>query len=104
MSSPFPPKLVVNGAMTPVVDPQTRAFTKVLLVTSIGYVCALLAVFALINEEVPNPYMDEVFHVDQARKYCVGNFTQVCTFCRESHQSVNLTQKVCLLFDSGIQR
>lgn len=82
MSSPFPPKLV-NGTKSSdagVTDPQTRAFTKILLVTSVSYVCALLAVFALTNEEVPQPYMDEVFHVDQVRKYCVGNFTQVCSF------------------------
>ena len=58
-------------------DPEVQAFFKIFVVTSVCYVCALLALFVLINEEVPDAYMDEEFHVDQARKYCVGNLTQV---------------------------
>ena len=43
------------------------------------YIAGLVLGFLLVNEEVPDPYMDEVFHVDQARSYCVGNFTRVST-------------------------
>ncbi|KAD2805568.1 hypothetical protein E3N88_38945 [Mikania micrantha] len=28
----------------------------------------------LVNLIVPEPYMDEIFHVPQAQQYCVGNF------------------------------
>ncbi|RWS24398.1 dol-P-Glc:Glc(2)Man(9)GlcNAc(2)-PP-Dol alpha-1:2-glucosyltransferase-like protein [Leptotrombidium deliense] len=56
-------------------SPEDRKFKKIVVVTSIGYVSALLAIFVLVNEEVPKAYMDEEFHVKQAQKYCVGNFT-----------------------------
>ena len=43
---------------------------------SLGILSAMTAaVLALINTTVPDPYMDEVFHVPQAEKYCSGNFT-----------------------------
>ncbi|CAH9100899.1 unnamed protein product [Cuscuta epithymum] len=29
----------------------------------------------LVNRIVPDPYMDEIFHIPQAQKYCKGNFT-----------------------------
>ena len=77
MASGFPAKLAANGCTTDGSDQQSGASAKVLIVTCICYVCVLLTLFVLINEEVPQPYMDEAFHVDQARKYCVGNFTQV---------------------------
>lgn len=34
-------------------------------------------VFKNINENVKNPYMDEIFHIPQAQAYCDGNYTQV---------------------------
>ncbi|KAI8146587.1 alpha-2-glucosyltransferase Alg10 [Fennellomyces sp. T-0311] len=37
--------------------------------------CALLAcTAALVNHHVPNPYMDEIFHIPQAQRYCVNDF------------------------------
>lgn len=33
--------------------------------------------FDLIYRTQPNPYLDEVFHIPQVRKYCEGNFTEV---------------------------
>ncbi|XP_023346640.1 putative Dol-P-Glc:Glc(2)Man(9)GlcNAc(2)-PP-Dol alpha-1,2-glucosyltransferase [Eurytemora carolleeae] len=29
----------------------------------------------LVNVSVPDPYMDEIFHIPQAQQYCLGNFT-----------------------------
>ena len=29
------------------------------------------------QDAVPEPYMDEIFHVPQAQHYCRGNFTHV---------------------------
>ena len=29
-----------------------------------------------VNRNVPQPYMDEIFHIPQARRYCDGNFTE----------------------------
>ena len=44
------------------------------LLASAGY-SALASVLAYqINEHVPHPYMDEIFHIPQAQKYCQGNF------------------------------
>ena len=41
------------------------------------YVAASSAVFALITAAAPEPYMDEIFHVPQAVKYCQGRFREV---------------------------
>ena len=53
-------------------------FTKVISISCVGFGCAILAIFFLINEEQPTAYMDEVFHVEQAQTYCKGNFSKVC--------------------------
>ena len=31
-----------------------------------------------IYDHVPEPYMDEIFHIPQAQKYCSGKFLEVC--------------------------
>ncbi|KAG2223415.1 hypothetical protein INT45_001721 [Circinella minor] len=37
--------------------------------------CALLAcTTALVNHHVPDPYMDEIFHIPQAQRYCANDF------------------------------
>lgn len=56
---------------------EDELYRRIVIVTSIGYVCTMLTVFFVVNDEVPQPYMDEIFHVEQARAYCVGNFSQV---------------------------
>ncbi|RIA92946.1 Glycosyltransferase Family 59 protein [Glomus cerebriforme] len=35
---------------------------------------SLVIVAYLVNDFVPEPYMDEIFHVSQAKQYCKGNF------------------------------
>ncbi len=37
--------------------------------------------FTIINRTRPEPYMDEIFHVPQAQRYCQGRYTEVsdCT-------------------------
>ena len=30
-----------------------------------------------IHRKVNDPYMDEIFHVPQAQRFCAGNFTEV---------------------------
>jgi len=77
---------------------QGNHVSKVTIVTAISYVCGLLAVFVLVNEEMPEPYMDEVFHVQQARSYCVGNFSHV------SSTLMSTISPQSLLAFSGIQR
>ena len=37
-----------------------------------------LSIFNVVNNAVPQPYMDEIFHIPQARKYCYGKFQEVC--------------------------
>ncbi|RWS07343.1 putative Dol-P-Glc:Glc(2)Man(9)GlcNAc(2)-PP-Dol alpha-1:2-glucosyltransferase-like protein, partial [Dinothrombium tinctorium] len=61
---------------TPAVEAVvSTCLSRIAIVSSIGYISAILAVFVLVNEEVSVAYMDEQFHVKQARHYCVGNFT-----------------------------
>ena len=40
-------------------------------------VLATSALFALFSATRPEPFMDEIFHVPQAQKYCQGRFEQV---------------------------
>ena len=46
---------------------QLLSFTVLIAITAI--------VFGLYNKEQPQPYMDEIFHLPQARNYCVGNLS-----------------------------
>ena len=42
-----------------------------------AYAVASSAVFAVVTASAPEPYMDEIFHVPQAVKYCQGRFKEV---------------------------
>lgn len=46
--------------------------TKVVVGLFIG-LCVSLAL--LVSHVVPDPYMDEIFHVPQAQRYCKGDMT-----------------------------
>ncbi|XP_074373287.1 dol-P-Glc:Glc(2)Man(9)GlcNAc(2)-PP-Dol alpha-1,2-glucosyltransferase isoform X1 [Apium graveolens] len=37
--------------------------------------CWIIPISILVNRIVPEPYMDEIFHVPQAQQYCRGNFS-----------------------------
>ncbi len=47
------------------------------LVATAGYAAVTSAIAYQVNEHVPEPYMDEIFHIPQAQKYCTGNFRDV---------------------------
>ncbi|MCL7039796.1 hypothetical protein MKW94_016056, partial [Papaver nudicaule] len=34
----------------------------------------VIPISLLVNHIVPDPYMDEIFHIPQAQQYCKGNF------------------------------
>ncbi|KAI9629691.1 hypothetical protein KEM48_012755 [Puccinia striiformis f. sp. tritici PST-130] len=40
-----------------------------------AYVASVLLVCDQIKNRVPDPYMDEIFHVEQAKTYCAGQWT-----------------------------
>ena len=40
------------------------------------YAALLCSVGELVDQNVPAAYMDEIFHIPQAQRYCAGNFTQ----------------------------
>lgn len=42
-----------------------------------------LTFFAIHNEQ-EDPYMDEIFHIPQAKQYCQGNFSHVRYFLHYS--------------------
>ena len=50
-------------------------FPKFLLTLGI-YAALLCVVGELVDKNVPAAYMDEIFHIPQAQRYCAGNFTQ----------------------------
>ena len=46
-----------------------------LLVVAV-YAVVLGVVGDQLATQLPDPYMDEIFHVPQARRYCAGNFSE----------------------------
>ena len=50
-------------------------FPKFPLVLAV-YAVSLGVVGDLVSQRVAEPYMDEIFHIPQARRYCDGNFTE----------------------------
>ncbi|KAK9478091.1 alpha-2-glucosyltransferase Alg10 [Lipomyces japonicus] len=36
---------------------------------------ASTAIFAYINKQIPDPYLDEIFHIPQTQQYCAGNYS-----------------------------
>ncbi|KAK3932622.1 Dol-P-Glc:Glc(2)Man(9)GlcNAc(2)-PP-Dol alpha-1,2-glucosyltransferase [Frankliniella fusca] len=50
-------------------------FAAFLLVSS-SYFGVTCTIFEFLYKTQPNPYLDEVFHIPQARRYCDGNFTE----------------------------
>ncbi|OBZ89060.1 Dol-P-Glc:Glc(2)Man(9)GlcNAc(2)-PP-Dol alpha-1,2-glucosyltransferase [Choanephora cucurbitarum] len=40
----------------------------------IAHVAVLISTAFVVNQKVPLPYMDEIFHVPQAQQYCQGNY------------------------------
>ena len=50
-------------------------FPKFPLVLAV-YAVSLGVVGDLVSQRVAEPYMDEIFHIPQARRYCAGNFTE----------------------------
>lgn len=36
-----------------------------------------LGIFELMSHAQPSPYMDEIFHIPQAQRYCKGKFLEV---------------------------
>nr|CCA22902.1 alpha1 putative [Albugo laibachii Nc14] len=58
--------------------------TRPILGFAVGIAFLYAVIAQLVNQIVDQPYMDEIFHFDQTRAYCVGNFaywnTKITTF------------------------
>lgn len=52
---------------------EISVFVSILIVNLIVMYC--------INQVQQSPYMDEIFHIRQAKHYCHGNFTVVRKSC-----------------------
>lgn len=52
------------------------------------FVLVTAVIFFQVEKAQPNPYMDEIFHVPQAQKYCAGNFTEVISFLTDVARSL----------------
>ena len=46
------------------------------LLSVAGLTAATAVLLAAITSVVPEPYMDEIFHIPQAQKYCYGKFKE----------------------------
>lgn len=60
-----------------------------LAVTAFSAYAATSTIIATqLSDFVSQPYMDEVFHIPQAQKYCNGSFSEVCTFHEPNIDSI----------------
>lgn len=59
---------------------------------SINFLVSCL-LFSRVTREQREPYMDEIFHVPQAQKYCHGKFNEVKwrSWCHVSRESESIT-------------
>ncbi|XP_015791193.1 putative Dol-P-Glc:Glc(2)Man(9)GlcNAc(2)-PP-Dol alpha-1,2-glucosyltransferase [Tetranychus urticae] len=71
--SQFSDTVKTNGSATQL-QPD-HLFNKIAAIIGFTYLTSLLSIYMLVNEEVQEPYMDEIFHIQQVRSYCVHNFT-----------------------------
>ena len=69
--------------------------------------CAIYGALTVITayqiyDHVPEPYMDEIFHIPQAQKYCSGKFLEVCMMSIDNihliqySSSDHLTSNLCI--------
>ena len=70
-----------------------------ILVTA-GLTALSASVSYQINTHVPNPYMDEIFHIPQAQKYCQGDFFLV-SILQETNGSLSFKSST---FCSGMTK
>ena len=56
---------------------MARLDLSICILATALYVIGLGVTFTLVQKHVPEPYMDEIFHIPQARRYCAGNFSEV---------------------------
>ena len=50
-------------------------FKFFLIISSLGIISSYILYY--LNDVQPKPYMDEIFHVKQMQKYCLGRFSEV---------------------------
>ncbi|EFC45755.1 alpha-2-glucosyltransferase [Naegleria gruberi] len=55
--------------------PEKQSFSLLILFSSL-LVGSLTIIASLVNSHVPNPYMDEIFHIPQAIKFVQNRFTE----------------------------
>ncbi|KAH9472418.1 hypothetical protein Pst134EA_003034 [Puccinia striiformis f. sp. tritici] len=65
--------LVVQSDVPAMDAKQAQLFTSSAAFSA--YVASVLLVCDQIKNRVPDPYMDEIFHVEQAKSYCAGQWT-----------------------------
>ena len=53
--------------------------TKVISIFFAIFAITNYKIYDLFNKEQPKPYMDEIFHIPQAQKFCNGSFNDVYT-------------------------
>lgn len=49
-----------------------------------AYAVTATIIATKLSEVIPLPYMDEIFHIPQAQRYCNGSFFEVRISCKIS--------------------
>lgn len=78
-SPPSPPPKAMSSAMS-----------KAAIAIAATFITSILVIFAILTRVQPLPFIDEVFHIPQAQKYCVeNNFSSVRIFADFSQYFFN---------------
>lgn len=62
--------IAAAGGSVAVLPHSPAPILPVAAATGLLFSCLLITV----NRTAPDPYMDEIFHISQAQKYCEGRF------------------------------
>jgi DIE2/ALG10 family len=83
----------LNKMMKTLVEPAVAPGRAPVTTLAILFSVVTFHLFVSMHTSVPDPYMDEIFHIKQARTYCDGNFTEVprkppLYFFLQSHETL----------------
>ena len=71
----------------------------ILLIAAVIYFQISWLILNNINDSVPKPYMDEIFHIPQAQQYCLGNYNEVCKYILSiDHEKIGKFSVINLIF------
>ena len=64
----------VSSLLVDVLKSQNKVMDSTGVLVTAGLTALSASISYNINTHIPKPYMDEIFHIPQAQKYCQGDF------------------------------